>query len=170
MYYSWRPYVSVAQRRANATRAAKQLAKKRGRELKPISIEGRKIARTFWGEAWCDSLEHHSDFANRLPRGRTYVRNGSVIDLDITRGHVDALVSGSEIYTVRVEISHLKPAHWSQLKGECSQSIDSLLDLLAGRFSDGVMQRLTDPERGLFPLPKEIKMSCSCPDSAVLCK
>ena len=170
MYYDWKPYVPVAQRRANAMRAAKQLAKKRGRELKPISIEGRKIARTFWGEAWCDSLENHSDFANRLPRGRTYVRNGSVIDLDITRGHIDALVAGSEMYKVRVEISRLKPAHWNQLKGECSESIDSLLDLLAGRFSDGVMQRLTDPQRGLFPLPKEIKMSCSCPDWAVLCK
>ena len=170
MYFEWRPYVPVAQRRANAMRAAKQLAKKRGRELKPIAIEGRKIARTFWGEAWCDSLENHSDFANRLPRGRTYVRNGSVIDLDITRGYVDALVAGSEMYKVRVEISRLKPAHWNQLKGECSQSIDSLLDLLAGKFSDGVMQRLTDPQRGLFPLPKEIKMSCSCPDWAVLCK
>ncbi|HQU46058.1 MAG TPA: SWIM zinc finger family protein [Pirellulales bacterium] len=170
MYYGWKPYVPVARRRANAARAAKQLAKKRGRELQPIAIDGRKIARTFWGEAWCDSLENHSDFENRLPRGRTYVRNGSVIDLDIARGRIDALVSGSEIYTVKVEITGLKSAHWKQLKSECSESIDSLLDLLAGRFSDGVMRRLTDPERGLFPQPKEIKMSCSCPDWAVLCK
>ena len=170
MYFEWKPYVPVAKRRANAARAAKQLAKKRGRELKPIAVEGRKIARTFWGEAWCDSLENHSDFENRLPRGRTYVRNGSVIDLDIACGRIDALVSGSEIYTVRVEISRLKPAHWHELKSECAESIDSLLDLLAGKFSDGVMQRLTHPERGLFPQPKEIKMSCSCPDWAVLCK
>jgi uncharacterized Zn finger protein len=170
MYWDWKPYVPVAKRRANAARAAQQLAKKWGRELKPIAIEGRKIARTFWGEAWCDSLENHSDFENRLPRGRTYVRNGSVIDLDIARGRIDALVSGSEIYKVRVDITGLKPAHWKQLKTECSESIDSLLDLLAGRFSDGVMRRLTDPERGLFPQPKEIKMSCSCPDWAVLCK
>jgi uncharacterized Zn finger protein len=170
MYWGWKPYVSVGQRRANAARAAKQLAKQRGRELKAIAIDGRKIARTFWGEAWCDSLENHSDFQDRLPRGRTYVRNGSVIDLDIARGSVEALVSGSEIYTVRVEITTLKPAHWKQLKGDCSASIDSLLDLLAGRFSDGVMRRLTEPERGLFPQPTEIKMSCSCPDWAVLCK
>jgi uncharacterized Zn finger protein len=170
MFYGWRPYVPVAQRRANAARAAKQLAKKRGRELQPISLEGRKIAHTFWGEAWCDSLEHHSDFENRLPRGRTYVRNGSVIDLDIKQGRIDALVSGSEIYTVRVDINRLKPTHWNDLKSECSESIDSLLDLLGGKFSDGVMRRLTHPERGLFPQPKEIKMSCSCPDWAVLCK
>lgn len=170
MYWGWKPYVPVARRRANAARAATQLAKKRGRELKPIAIEGRKIARTFWGEAWCDSLENHSDFENRLPRGRTYVRNGSVIDLHIDRGRVEALVSGSEMYTVKVEIERLKPAHWKGLKSECSESIDSLLDLLAGRFSDGVMQRLTHPESGLFPRPNEIKMECSCPDWAVLCK
>ncbi len=170
MYWEWKPYVPVAQRRAKAARAAKQLAKKRGRELKPITIEGRKIARTFWGEAWCQSLEGHSDFENRLPRGRTYVRNGSVIDLHIDRGRVEALVSGSEMYQVRVDISRLKPAQWKDLKGECSQSIDSLIDLLTGRFSDGVMRRLTHPERGLFPQPQEIKMSCTCPDWAVLCK
>lgn len=122
------------------------------------------------GRGWCESLEGHSDYANRLPRGRTYVRNGSVIDLDIARGRIDALVSGSELYTVRADISELKPVHWKQLKCECSASIDSLLDLLAGRFSDGVMRTLTDPQRGLFPQPKEIKMSCSCPDWAVLCK
>ncbi|HEX7380398.1 MAG TPA: hypothetical protein VF278_25010 [Pirellulales bacterium] len=170
MYWGWKPYVPVAKRRANAAQAAQKLAKKRGRELQPISIAGRKIAQTFWGEAWCDSLENHSDFENRLPRGRTYVRNGSVIDLEITRGHVEALVSGSEIYTVRIDITALKAAHWKQLKGDCSASIDSLLDLLAGRFSDGVMRRLTDPNQGLFPLSKEIKMSCSCPDWATLCK
>lgn len=170
MYWGWKPYVPVAKRRANAAHAAQKLAKKRGRELQPISLAGRKIAHTFWGEAWCDSLENHSDFENRLPRGRTYVRNGSVIDLEITRGHVEALVSGSEIYTVRIDITALKAAHWKQLKGDCSASIDSLLDLLAGRFSDGVMRRLTDPNQGLFPLSKEIKMSCSCPDWATLCK
>jgi uncharacterized Zn finger protein len=170
MYWGWKPYVPVAKRRAQAAKAAKQLAKKRGRELQPITIEGRKIATTFWGAAWCDSLEDHSDYENRLPRGRTYVRNGSVIDLDIQRGRVEALVSGSEIYKVRVEIEHLKPARWKQLKSDCSESIDSLLDLLAGRLSDGVMRRLTHSETGLFPQPKEIKMSCSCPDSAGLCK
>lgn len=170
MFYGWKAYVPVAQRRANAARAAKQLAKKRGRELQPIALDGRKIANTFWGKAWCESLENHSDFENRLPRGRTYVRNGSVIDLDIKQGCIDALVSGSELYTVRIDINRLEPAHWNDLKSECSESIDSLLDLLGGKFSDGVMRRLSHPERGLFPQPKEIKMSCSCPDWAVLCK
>jgi uncharacterized Zn finger protein len=167
--YGFRPYVPVAQRRANAQKHAQKLAKN-GRKLQPVQIGGRAIATTFWGKAWCDNLESYSDFENRLPRGRTYVRNGSVVDLQITGGKVEAVVSGSEIYQIAVEITPLKAADWKKIKQDCSQSIDSLMDLLQGRFSQGVMERLTRQREGLFPQPKEIKMGCSCPDSAVLCK
>lgn len=167
--YRWAPYVSVAQRRAQAKRHVAKLAKK-GREILPVEITGRKIATTFWGKAWCENLESYSDFANRLPRGRTYVRNGSVVDLQIESGKISAIVSGSEIYEVNISIDKLKGSLWEQIKHDCSQSIDSLMDLLQGRFSDGVMQRLTRQKDGLFPSPKEIKIRCSCPDYAYLCK
>ncbi len=170
MSWGWRPYVPVAKRRAQAAGFAQRLAKQEGRRLKPVKIDGRTIARTFWGKAWCDHLESYSDFENRLPRGRTYVRNGSVVDLDIEPGRIKAYVSGSEIYQVQIEIDRLQAAAWKRIKSECSASIDSLLDLLAGRFSDGVMRRLTRPADGLFPQPKQIRMACSCPDWAVLCK
>lgn len=170
MSWGWRPYVPVAKRRAQAAGFAQRLAKQEGRRLKPVKIDGRTIARTFWGRAWCDHLESYSDFENRLPRGRTYVRNGSVVDLQIEPGRIQAYVSGSEIYRVQVEIDRLQAAAWKRIKSECSASIDSLLDLLAGRFSDGVMRRLTRPADGLFPQPKQIRMACSCPDWAVLCK
>lgn len=170
MYWEWKPYVPVAKRRAQAAKFAKGLAKKAGRALQPVQINGRAIARTFWGKAWCDNLESYSDFDNRLPRGRTYARNGSVVDLDIKPGLVKAYVSGSEVYEVKVEIDRLEAAAWKRIKADCAASIDSLLDLLAGRFSDGVMQRLTRPADGLFPQPKQIRMACSCPDWAVLCK
>jgi len=169
-YGRWRPYVPVAKRRANAARYAARLAKKEKRKLSPITIDGRKIAESFWGQAWCDNLEAYSDFANRLPRGRTYVRNGSVIDLVIERGTIRALVSGSDVYKVKVSIRTLQPAAWKRIKGECSRSIDSLIDLLQGRFDKGIMQRLTQRDDGLFPKPAEIEMSCSCPDWAGLCK
>src|SRR5437588_2070745 len=107
--------------------------KKQGHAVSPVVIEGRAIAKTFWGKAWCENLECYSDFANRLPRGRTYVRNGSVIDLHIQRGVVKALVSGSEIYTVTITIKTLTPAVWKQIKRDTSQSIASLIDLLQGR-------------------------------------
>ena len=105
--YGFRPYVSVAARRAQAGRAVAKLQKK-GRAMSPVAIEGRKIARTFWGEAWCDNLERYSDYANRLPRGRTYVRNGSVVDLQVAPGSVTALVSGSTMYNVKVTVGPVR--------------------------------------------------------------
>ena len=108
MRYEWRPYVPVARRRLNAARQMNKLRKK-GMEILPVEIEGRKITATFWGKAWCGHLESFSDYANRLPRGRTYVRNGSVCHLDVAKGKVKAIVSGSELYNVAVTITPLAP-------------------------------------------------------------
>lgn len=166
----YRQYVSVAERRANAAAAAKSLEKERGRPLSPIKIEGRTIAKSFWGKAWCENLEAYSDYANRLPRGRTYARNGSVIDLEIAKGRVTALVSGSDIYELEIKVDTLPPPAWLAIQRDCSSSIASLLDLLQGRFDRGVMERLTQKKDGLFPKPKEIRMDCSCPDGAGMCK
>jgi uncharacterized Zn finger protein len=168
-YGGFAPYVSVAERRKAAARKVAQL-KKKGHDVKPVQIEGRMIAKTFWGKAWCDNLESYSDFENRLPRGRTYVRNGSVIDLHLKSGKIEALVSGSEIYKVNITVSGLPPASWKTLVNQCAGQFDSMVDLLQGKFSQAVMTVITQPEEGLFPRPKEIKLGCSCPDYADLCK
>src|SRR5580704_14293848 len=167
--YGFKPYVSVGARRAQAAREMAKL-KKKGRKISPVVIEGRTIARTVWGEAWCDNLERYSDFANRLPRGRTYVRNRSVIDLQVGPGCVTALVSGSSIYDVKVTVGPVPRARWSAICRDCSGAIDSLIELLHGRFSKGVMTRLCEEKTGLFPSPKEILFTCSCPDWASMCK
>jgi len=169
VWYGFRRYVSVAERRRNAQREMARF-RKLGRAVSPVLIAGRRIARTFWGQAWCQNLERYSDFSNRLPRGRTYVRNGSVLDLQIAPGRVRAKVSGSEIYDVAVEISSLPKARWSSICVDCVGAIDSLVELLQGRFSKGVMERICQPTTGLFPAPKEIEFSCSCPDWASMCK
>ncbi len=168
-YGGWAPYVSVAKRRQKAAKKVAALQKK-GKTISPVQIDGRTIARTFWGKAWCDNLEAYSDFSNRLPRGRTYVRNGSVIDLQITKGKIVAMVSGSSIYTVKIAIRALEQPRWKTIIGHCSGQIDSLIELLQGKFSRGVMEIITCKERGLFPAPKQISMDCSCPDGAVMCK
>lgn len=168
-YYGWRPYVPVETRRANATREVKKLVKK-GLEVKPVHIEGRKIATTFWGKAWCDHLESFSDFENRLPRGRTYVRNGSVCHLEIKPGEISAMVAGYEMYKVRIHVEKLAKDTWQRIQSRCRGKIGSLLDLLQGKISSGIMDVVIDRKNGLFPLPKEIKMACSCPDWAVMCK
>jgi uncharacterized Zn finger protein len=167
--YYWKPYVPVAQRRAQARKHVEKLSRK-GVDVQPVEIAGRKIASTFWGEAWCNHLEAFSDFANRLPRGRTYVRNGSVCHLAIGKGEIEAVVSGSEPYDVRVSISTLPKAKWNALKGRCGGQVGSLLELLQGRLSSHVMGIVTDKRAGLFPLPKEIRFECSCPDWADMCK
>jgi uncharacterized Zn finger protein len=167
--YGFRPYVPVAARRAQAARALAKLQKK-GHKMSPVAIEGRKIATTFWGESWCDNLERYSDYANRLPRGRTYVRNGSVVDLQVGPGSVTALVSGSMMYDVKVTVGPVAPARWRAICKDCSGAIDSLVELLQGRFSKGVMTRLCEEKAGLFPSPRDILFTCSCPDWASMCK
>jgi len=143
---------------------------KKGQTIRPITIEGRAIARTFWGKAWCDNLESYSDYSNRLPRGRTYVRNGSVVHLDIRQGEIEAMVSGSSLYRVKVSIAPAAKAKWETLCADCAGGIGSLVELLQARLSDRVMGIITRHETGLFPSPKEIKMDCSCPDWAGMCK
>ena len=165
----WKPYVSAAQRRRKAQREVER-RKKKGHTVAPVVIEGRAIARTFWGKAWCENLERYSDFSNRLPRGRTYVRNGSVVDLQLASGAVAALVSGSEIYEVEVKVAAVPRARWTSICSDCAGAIDSLVELLQGRFSDGVMKRICEQKKGLFPSPAEIEFSCSCPSYASMCK
>ena len=168
-FYGWRPYVSAAQRRRQAAGEMAKL-KKKGHPVSPVVVEGRTIVKTFWGKAWCENLERYSDFENRLPRGRTYVRNGSVIDLQIAPGEIKALVSGSQIYKVKVNVAPVAKARWQSICKDCAGAIDSLIELLQGRFSKGVMERVCRQKTGLFPSPDEIQLSCSCPDWADMCK
>jgi uncharacterized Zn finger protein len=169
MFYEWAPYVPVAERRRKAAGEMAKLAKK-GQRISPVVIRGRAIAATAWGKAWCDNMESYSDYANRLPRGRTYVRNGSVVDLQITPGTVAAKVSGSSMYRTTVTVKPVAKVKWQQLCADCAGGIDSLVELLQGRFSKGVMDRLCRQGDGLFPVPKDIHFDCSCPDSAYMCK
>src|SRR5450755_209304 len=143
-YWGWRPYVSAAERWRKAAREMEK-RRKQGHPVSPVIIEGRAIAKTFWGKAWCDNLERYSDYSNRLPRGRTYVRNGSVIDLRIAAGEVSAQVMGSDLYRVTVNIAAVPKTQWHALGGDCAGSIDSLVELLQGRLSKGVMERICRP-------------------------
>ena len=168
-YFEWPEYVSVAEKRRLAEKELARLRKK-GRVVAPVTIEGRKIAKNFWGQSWCSNLERYSDFASRLPRGRSYVCNGLVIDLQIAKGRITATVSGSELYDVAITIASVAAKRWKAICRDCSGSIDSLVELLQGRLAKGVMERVCRAGDGLFPPPDEIKLSCSCPDGADMCK
>ena len=168
-YYEWHPYVPVAEKRRQAQRKLTKL-RKQGQSIAPVTIEGRAIAKTFWGKSWCTNLERYSDYASRVPRGRTYVRNGSVLDLQIAKGEVVARVAGSSLYKIKIGIAPVKAARWKAICRDCAGAIDSLVELLQGRLAKGIMDRVCREGDGLFPSPEEIKLSCSCPDWADMCK
>jgi uncharacterized Zn finger protein len=170
-HQNYRPYVSATERRYKAEKKVAALRKK-GEVIEAVSAatpRGR-IAVSFWGKAWCEHLESFSDYANRLPRGRTYLRNGSVLHLAIEPGRIRALVMGSELYEQTIQIVPLPKDRWEAVKKRCQGKIGSLIELLQGKISDDVMAVVTDRMEGLFPGPKEIRMDCSCPDWAGLCK
>jgi uncharacterized Zn finger protein len=168
-YYEWRPYVPVAEKRRQGQRELAKL-KKRGQSAAPVTIEGRTIANSFWGKSWCSNLERYSDFASRMPRGRTYVRNGSVLDLQIAKGEVAAMVAGSSLYKIKITVAPVTAARWKAICRDCAGEINSVVELLQGRLAKGVMDRVCRQGDGLFPSPEEIKLSCSCPDWADMCK
>jgi len=165
----WPPYVPVAERRAKAQAQLGKLRKK-GEAVEPIRVTGNRIAHTFWGKAWCDNLLRYSDFSNRMPRGRSYVRNGHVLDLRIAAGKVSARVAGTRLYSIEIGIKKVDPKRWRAICRDCSGGIGSLVSLLQGRLSPEVMEVITRSGTGLFPEPAEIELSCSCPDWAVMCK
>jgi len=169
MYFRRKPYIPAAARRQAAERTVAKMVRK-GQALSPVTASRGAIAKSFWGKAWCQNLERYSDYSNRLPRGRTYLRNGSVIDLTIGPGEVTAQVMGSSLYRITVSISEVAGAHWQAIARDCARSIDTLVELLQGQLSTSVMERITRPGTGLFPSPMEISFSCSCPDSAAMCK
>src|SRR5262245_2508478 len=173
-FMRFQPYVPVGERRYNAVRHAAKL-QKQGRVLKPVvlSARGRVLAATFWGRAWCDNLAAYAALANRLDRGRSYLRGGHVIGLQIEPGQVTALVSGTDIYEVAVTIKPIPRPRWRAVVKACAGKIDSVVELLAGRFDESVMREVCRQGSGLFPSPDEIAYRCTCPDGsrgAWLCK
>ena len=158
-------YISVAQLKKRSRQKIKEL-QKAGLSLDPVeptSSSRSPIAKSFWGKAWCKHLEAYSDYEHRLPRGRSYIRHGAVIDLKIQPQQVNAQVYGSDLYTLNIRIKPLAAQQWDSLQARCQGKIGSLIELLQGTLSDEIMAIVTDPEHGLFPKPDEIEFNCDCP-------
>ncbi len=170
-YWRYPRYVSVAEKRAKAAGKLKQL-KKKNLAIQPIVIDGRAIAHTWWGKSWNLNLERYADYSNRIGRGRSYVRHGAVLDLQISPGQVKSLVQGSRTkpYAVIIKIKGIKKKTWQNIKAACAGKLDSLPELLTGKFPKALGEIFTARGQGLFPSPQEIEFDCSCPDWAYMCK
>jgi len=169
--YGFKPYVPVGKRKEIARKKMEQL-KKKNPNLAPVIIEGNKIAESWWGISWNKNLERYSDYANRIGRGRSYVRQGAILDLQITKGKITALVQGSRPspYEIDISIKPLSKDNWDAIRTKCEGKMESLASLLEGEFPKALGEIFTEKGRGLFPEPKEIKFKCSCPDWASMCK
>ena len=170
-YGNYPKYVSVAEKRAKAKKKIKQL-KKKNPNLHPVIIEGKGLANTWWGKAWNKNLESYADYSNRIGRGRSYVRNLAVVDLQIAPGKVTSLVQGSvgKPYTVNISFKKIQKKHWQSIKKECQSRLSSLPDLLSGKIPKDLQEIFMVQRKGLFPAPSEITFDCSCPDWASMCK
>jgi uncharacterized Zn finger protein len=168
---SWHAYEEARERKAELESEIKR-RRARGEVFESLEVPqgSRKLTKSFWGKAWNEQLELHQEYEFRLPRGRSYLRQGNVYNLTIEPGLISATVAGASLYDVVVRITPLEQETWDGIKQDCLGQVASLLDLLAGKLGDGVLRAIIDPERGLFPKPKEIRFSCSCPDWADMCK
>lgn len=166
------PYVPKAERMRQAEKARAALLKKKGAVIEPVVVAGREIARTWWGKAWSQNLERYADYDNRLPRGRTYVRNGSVLDLKLAATTITAIVAGSrpKPYNITIKLKPLGPKVEQALMAKSRAALDSLQALLAGEFPADLKEAFFESGTGLFPAPQEIEFKCSCPDWASMCK
>jgi len=160
--------------RERKERLQREIAKRKKRgetfEVLPAPEGQKKLCTTFWGQAWCRNLELYQQYESRLPRGRSYLRQGNVYNLEIGAGQLSAVVAGSELYGTSIYIQPLPKKQWNEIVKAGAGQVGSMLDLLAGKLGDGLMRILTDPQDGLFPKPKEIRFDCSCPDHADMCK
>lgn len=130
------------------------------------------FGKTWWGQQWLNSL-NNIDYSNRLPRGYTYARNGSIQSISLEENSIHAKVAGSRPEPYQVDII-LPPFFDPQLS--------QFMDALANRpvIISKLLNRELDPEvlsiaeqMGLKVFPKQwtdFKMQCSCPDWAVPCK
>ena len=170
-YSDFPAYVSVAEKRAKAEKSLAKL-KKKDPSVKPVIIQGTTISSSWWGKSWNKNLEGYADYSNRIGRGRSYVRSGAVLDLQILPGEITALVQGSRAkpYSVNIKIAEIPTATWENLKKACAGKLDSLPELLAGKFPKALGELFTERGKGLFPSPRDISFFCSCPDYAVMCK
>ena len=167
----FRDYVSVGERAARARRKIVQLQKKK-KDINPVVIEGNKIANSWWGKAWINHLESYADYDNRVPRGRSYVKNGLVIHLSIKEGEIESMVmgTGSQPYKITISMKKISKKKWDHIKELSRKNISTLSDLLTGNLPKELAQVFSDCNEGIFPTLREISFDCSCPDWASMCK
>ncbi|EDN70096.1 SWIM Zn-finger [Beggiatoa sp. PS] len=139
-----------------------------------------KFSRTWWGQRFIEALEAFTD-TNRLGRGRSYARNGKILNYEVNDGKITAKVRGSinpyfgvykePRYKVSIEIKQISAQHWSKTIKYMGSKASVVSKLLLNEVPDNIEDCFVDSNLQLLPhSSKDFKTTCSCPDYANPCK
>ena len=132
-----------------------------------IKLKSKNISCEWWGQQWCQNIGKYADYANRLERGRTYIRKQAVESLELKDRYIAARVKGSYFpyYDVVVEVDPLR-------EDKVSEVLEQIKDisLITNGYVSNDYYNLFTVKEGLFPDTNEIRFSCTCPDCASMCK
>lgn len=130
------------------------------------------FGKTWWGSEWLRSLTN-IDYANRIPRGARYARNGSVKEIVISDNVIDAKVQGSRRtpYSVTIKVDKFSAKETDALMDGILAHPAIVAELLNRKLSPAVNDIAKENRLKVFPTSwRDLGMICSCPDWAVPCK
>ncbi|MGH9066476.1 MAG: SWIM zinc finger family protein [Acidimicrobiales bacterium] len=131
------------------------------------------FGQTWWGRAWVEAIEGRARLdPNRLPRGRTYARRGSVGELGVEPGVVRAAVQGSRAkpYAVWVRVRPFDDGEWDRLLDSVASRLGHAAALLDGELPAELSEDVAAAGLDLLPGLGEVQPRCTCPDWADPCK
>ena len=157
--------------RGDATRRGRGKTRTRGRATKGRPRRVRQ-AESWWARRWVEVLESFQ-VGRRLGRGRSYARQGQVVEIELGKGFVTALVQGSRDapYLVRMRLSMLSSIDWKKVTRSIAEDPELTGALVTGRIPENIEEVFQPLGLSLFPTASgDLKTACSCPDQANPCK
>ncbi len=144
------------------------------RTKKGIALSDRRASpgQHWWSRRWIEGLESFG-WANRLERGRSYARQGQVLELAVVPGRVTALVQGSRPapYAVTVRMAPVPSAAWPKIAEALRSDPGLVARLLAGEVPEEMEEIFGAAGTALLPRrARDLETDCSCPDIANPCK
>src|SRR6516225_9973543 len=131
-----------------------------------------QFGQSWWAKRWIAVLESF-DIGARLGRGRSYARNGQVLNIDIAKAEVTAKVQGSrpKPYDVTIQVKSLAEKEWAKVIEALSGQAIYAAKLLAGEMPQDIENVFQEVKLSLFPEKLgDLATECSCPDWSNPCK
>ncbi|BCO07650.1 hypothetical protein GF1_00260 [Desulfolithobacter dissulfuricans] len=130
------------------------------------------FSESWWGRRWEEIMASYNIGA-RLGRGKSYARQGQVVDVRTSVAGIEAVVQGSrnKPYQVRISFRHWTEKEWLTVLDTIAEQPRYLARLLNGELPEHLENDLRKADINLFPATySELQADCSCPDWSNPCK